>query len=137
MNEINTYWKICKIIGLINNRWIHNGVASLPRKKPRVRNYTMQSILQIVHQKTFSAMRISFPITKILQSFTIWGIRMRMLHQISHMFTYPLYVKSLEKKCETTRANMVYKKIAQTSCQPEHVPVFIPRNVQQLRTIKF
>ena len=134
MNEINTYWKICMIIGLINNRWIHNGVASL--KIQSEKNYTMQSILQIVHQKTFSTMHISFPITRILQSFNIWG--MGILHQISHMFTCPSYVKSLEKKCEMTRANVVYKKgVAQPSCQPEHVPVFIPRNVQQLRTIKF
>ena len=51
--------------------------------------------------------------------------------------TCPSYLKSLEKKCEMTRASVVYKKeVAQPSCQPEHVPVCIPRNMQQLRTIR-
>lgn len=46
----------------------------------------------------------------------------------TYVRTCPSYVKTLKKKCEITRVNVVYKKeVAQPSCQPEHVRVCTTR----------
>lgn len=52
--------------------------------------------------------------------------------------TCPSYLKKCAAECKEKKANVVYKKeISQMTCQPEHVPTHTPRNMKQLRNLRF
>ena len=47
-------------------------------------------------------------------------------------------MKEFEKACAIDHANIVYKKeVASFNCSPESVPVAIPRNMKQLRNMRY
>lgn len=47
-------------------------------------------------------------------------------------------MKECEKKCQFDKANVVYKReVAAMNCQPHNIPVQIPRNMKQLRNLRY
>ena len=52
--------------------------------------------------------------------------------------TFPSYLKACEGLVKTDKANIVYKReVAAMKCEPSAVPVHTPRNIQQLRNLRF
>ena len=128
------------------HRWVHNGVASLPRKEPRVKKSYYLLDTPDGPSKAFQRHTYQLPNNKNITVIHYVGdesVASHFPHRNAKHSTTPFihscpsYLKKWEEKCQVNKANVVYKKeVAQTSCQPEHVPVCTPRNMQQLRSIR-
>ena len=125
--------------------WVHNGVTSLPRKEPRVKKSYYLLDTPNGPSKAFQRHTYQLP-NKDITVIHYIGDERAMSHFPHRNAKYstspfirscPSHIKKWEEKCQVNKANVVYKKeVAQASCQPEHVPVCIPRNLQQLRSIR-
>ena len=52
--------------------------------------------------------------------------------------TLPSSLAKYEELCKVDKANIVYKRaVASMDCDPQHVAVQLPRNMKQLRNLRF
>ncbi len=129
-------------------RWVHQGVAKLPRKGPQLRKlyfvadtpsgpskgvqrHAYQLLenksITVVHYLGDEAAAVDFPHR---------GAKAE--DERNFVRTCKSYLQECQEKCRHDKANMVYKReVAGMNCKPQNAPVQIPRNMKQLRNLRY
>lgn len=128
-------------------RWVNQGVTKLPRKGPKLKKLYFDTDTPNGPSKEFQRHGYQLLDDKSVTLIHYLGdekaaidFAHRSTKKNSKTFTRtcPSYLKTCEELVKTKVANVVYKKeIAAMNCETSAVPVYTPRNVQQLRNLRF
>lgn len=123
-------------------------MTKLPRREPLVKKFYFDSDTPNGPSKEFQRQgyqligEATFTLVHYLgdQSAAIDFCHQNSTKPSSHNFvrTLPSKMREFEKACATDHANIVYKKeVGSLDCPPESVPVTIPRDMKQLRNMRY
>ena len=129
-------------------RWINQGVTQLPRKNPSLRKHyfaadTPQGVskdfqrhaYQLLGDKTITLIHYVGD-EKVAVDFCHRSTKKH--SNQAFIRTQPSSLRKYEELCKSDKANVVYKRaVASMGCNPEHVAVQTPRNMKQLRNLRF
>lgn len=129
-------------------RWVNQGVTKLPRKDPKIKKLYFHADTPKGPSKDFQKHAYQLLSDKTLTVIHYLGDESASVdfchrnatkhpHQ-AFKRTCPSQLKKFEELCRTDKANVVYKReVASLNCNPEHVAVQAPRNMKQLRNVRF
>ena len=129
-------------------RWVNQGVTKLPRKDPKIRKLYFDSDTPNGPSKDFQRHAYQLLSDKTLtvihylgdESASVDFCHRSATKHLDQAFkrTCPSQLKMFEQLCTSDKANIVYKReVASLNCNPEHVAVQAPRNMKQLRNLRF
>ena len=129
-------------------RWINQGVTKLPRKEPTLKKMYFdcdtpngpskdfqRQAYQLIGDRKYTLIHYLGDETTTVDF--CHGNSKRTKHQ-PFIRTCPSQMKKFKELTVTNKANVVYKReIASLNCDAEQVPVKAPRNMHQLRNIRY
>ena len=128
-------------------RWINQGVTKLPRKNPKLRKLYFDTDTPSGPSKGFQRHGYqllgnnSVTLVHYLgdeKAAVDFAHRNAKSNSKNFTRTCPSYLKKCEGLVKTQKADLVYKKeVAAMNSESSAVPVYTPRNIQQLRNLRF
>ena len=129
-------------------RWINQGVTRLPRKNPSLKKHYFAADTPQGASKNFQRHAYQLLSDKSITLIHYVGdekVAVDFCHRSTRQHsnqaftrTLPSSMRKYEELCKSDKANVVYKRaVASMDCNPEHVAVQTPRNMKQLRNLRF
>ena len=129
-------------------RWVNQGVTQLPRRQPQLRKHYFamdtpkgvskefqKHAYQLIGKKDLTLIHYLGDENAAVQ-FNHRGTEARQSHHFQR--TCPSTLRRCAQMCKEEKANVVYKReVASMTCNPEQVAALVPRNVKQLRNLRF